>query len=100
MIFSLLARLAALTAVLAPLVTPLHLPSTEVLTPRVPWKENGLWDHVTKRTDGGYPTSGCNHGPHSRGCWHGDFDIDTDMDLHWPNTGKVVKVREFEDIQG
>jgi hypothetical protein len=61
-----IARAAALLALLCPLATPLGIPST-----------------------GG----GCTHGPTSRGCWNGDFNIDTDMDEHWPDTGKVVKVR-------
>jgi len=82
-------KAAALTALLCPLVAPLSLPSTEILTPRVPWKDTGLYDHPKRD---GYSTGGCNHGPSSRGCWHGEFDIDTDMDEHWPETGKVVKV--------
>jgi hypothetical protein len=97
-----IAKAAALTILLCPLVTPLRLPSTDILTPRVPWKEHGLWDHK-RRTDygnsTGNSTSGdCNHGPKSRGCWHGEFDIDTDMDLQWPNTGKVVKVCSYSLI--
>jgi hypothetical protein len=35
----------------------------------------------------------CVHGPYSRHCWDGDFSIDTDMDLSWPDTGKIVKAR-------
>lgn len=97
---SFITRVAALTAILCPLVAPLSVPTTEVLTPKVPWKEHGLWDHPARRQYGEYPTNGgCNHGPQSRGCWHGEVDIDTDMDLHWPNTGKVVKVRDFNDRQ-
>jgi hypothetical protein len=85
------AKVATLIALLSPLVTPLGLPSSPgFLTPRVPWKDTGLWDHYKRD---GYPTGeGCNHGSSSRGCWHDDFDIDTDMDEHWPNTGKTVKV--------
>jgi hypothetical protein len=92
-----IAKAAALAALLCPLATPLNVPSTELLRPRVPWKDTGLWDHkyFQKRQDG-YPTSGgCNHGPAARGCWHGEFDIDTDMDESWPNTGKIVKVSHF-----
>lgn len=33
------------------------------------------------------------HGPHSRGCWDKDHDINTDYALNWPDTGKVVEVR-------
>jgi hypothetical protein len=91
MVFSIV-KVATLAALLCPLVTPLGLPSSSpaYLTPRVPWKESGLWDH--KKRDG-YPTGdACNHGPSSRGCWHGDYNIDTDMDDRWPETGKTVKV--------
>lgn len=88
-------RLAVLTAVLCPLVAPLHVPSTAPLTPRVPWKEHGIWDGPAKRPDGG-----CKNRPRSRDCWNGEFNIDTDMDLKWPNTGKVVKVGRFGDIRG
>lgn len=35
-------------------------------------------------------SSGCTHGPTSRGCWNGDFSIDTDAESKWPNTGKTV----------
>lgn len=84
-----IAKAAALTALLCPIVRSLSLPSPEILRPRVPWKDTGLWEHQKRD---GYPTGGCNHGPSSRGCWKGDFDIDTDMDEHWPDTGKVVKV--------
>lgn len=84
----------AFAALLCPFATSLNVPSTQVLRPRVPWKETGLWNHTPNKRQEGYPTSGgCNHGPSSRGCWHGEFDINTDMDESWPNTGKVVKVR-------
>jgi hypothetical protein len=88
------AQATALIALLCPLATPLNTPSTKLLRPKVPWKESGLLDnkYFQKRQDD-YPTSGgCIHGPSSRGCWHGEFDINTDMDKSWPNTGKVVKV--------
>jgi hypothetical protein len=88
---STIAKAAALVALLCPLVTPLGVPSSEMLRPSVPWKESGLWSHQ-KRQDS-YPTGGgCSNGPTSRGCWNGDFNIDTDMDEQWPDTGKVVKV--------
>ncbi|KAH4073903.1 hypothetical protein HBH92_049240 [Parastagonospora nodorum] len=92
MVFS-VAKIATLAALLYPLAAPLIVPSTELLRPAVPWKEYGLPNHeyVQKRQDG-YPTSGqIDHGPSSRGHWYGDFDINTDMDESWPNTGKVVK---------
>ncbi|KAF1837419.1 laccase [Decorospora gaudefroyi] len=73
-------------------VTSLAVPA-ERLTPRVPevpWKKDGLWSGHKKR-DGYNTNSSCNHGPQSRGCWNGDYNIDTDMDFVWPNTGKTVK---------
>jgi hypothetical protein len=91
MIFG-IAKAAALVALLCPLATPLGIPSPGTLRPRVPWEGTGLTDY--QKRQGGYPTGGgCTHGPSSRGCWKDDFNIDTDMDEHWPNTGKVVKVR-------
>ncbi|KAF2873996.1 multicopper oxidase-domain-containing protein [Massariosphaeria phaeospora] len=60
----------------------------------VPWKRTGLSGHVS-RSDYKYPTDGCVHGPKSRSCWGDGFDISTDMDLKWPNTGKTVKY-DFE----
>jgi hypothetical protein len=84
-------KAATVLGLLLPSVTSLTVPSVEQLTPRipeVPWKKNGLWSGHQRRD--GYLTK-CNHGPKSRGCWNGDFDIDTDMDIHWPNTGKTVK---------
>jgi hypothetical protein len=88
MVFT-LAKAAALVALLCPIITA--LPSTGALKPRVAWKEKGISDHQKRQN--GYPTNGgCTHGPSSRNCWHGDYNIDTDMDDHWPNTGKVVKV--------
>jgi hypothetical protein len=87
-----IARAAALLALLCPLATPLGIPSSDMLRPRVPWKDTGLTNHQ-RRQDGYSTGGGCTHGPTSRGCWNGDFNIDTDMDEHWPDTGKVVKVR-------
>jgi hypothetical protein len=91
MVFS-VTKAVALAAFLCPFASSLNVPSTEILRPRVPWKDTGLWSHSPDKRQDGYPTSGCNHGPSSRGCWQGDFDIDTDMDESWPNTGKIVKV--------
>lgn len=62
----------------------------EHLTPRVPWKDSGI---SSGKRD--YPT-GCSHGPSSRGCWEGEYDIDTDMDIHWPDTGVVRKVNQSQ----
>ena len=36
---------------------------------------------------------GCQNGPQSRNCWYGDFDINTDYENKWPNTGNVREVR-------
>lgn len=93
MIFSII-KTAALAALLYPLAAPLIVPSTELLRPAVPWKECGLPNHeYVKKRQTGYPTSGrSDHGPSSRDRWYGEFDINTDMDESWPNTGKVVKV--------
>jgi hypothetical protein len=93
MIFS-VAKIAALTALLAQLAASLIVPSTELLRPAVPWKEYGLPNHeYIQKRQAGYPTSGqTDHGPSSRDRWYGEFDINTDMDESWPNTGKVVKV--------
>jgi hypothetical protein len=84
-------RAATAIGLFLPSVVSFALPSVEQLTPRVPevsWKKSGLWSGYERRD--GYKTN-CNHGPQSRGCWDGDFSIDTDMDAHWPNTGKTVK---------
>jgi hypothetical protein len=63
--------------------------------PVVPWKERGLYSgsaakKVIERD--GYST-GCNHGPAARSCWKGDYNVDTDMDLEWPTTGVLRKVK-------
>lgn len=81
MLFS-ITRAASLVSILLPYATALALPD-------IPWKESGI-SAIHKRQYG-YNT-GCENGPQSRGCWTGEFSIDTDMDLHWPNTGKTVKV--------
>lgn len=87
-------RVATLLGLLLPSVAAFAVPA-QTLTPRVPWEEHGLFEGHQKRGQDGYDT-GCNHGPSSRGCWTGDFNIDTDMDLHWPDTGKTVKVSIVE----
>ena len=38
---------------------------------------------------------GCN-GPHNRGCWSNGFDINTDYETTWPNTGKTRHVSYFQ----
>jgi hypothetical protein len=47
----------------------------------------------TNSTSASYAKShpGCINGPNSRGCWGGGFDINTDYDASWPNTGRVVR---------
>jgi len=35
-------------------------------------------------------TPGCKFGPKARGCWSKDFNIDSDAEERWPNTGKTV----------
>jgi hypothetical protein len=83
-------RVVALLGLLLPSVVSFAVPA-QPLTPRAleaPWKANGLFSGH-KRQSG--DNSSCNHGPKSRGCWNGDFSIDTDMDVHWPDTGKTVK---------
>jgi len=86
MFFSVL-KVTAIVALLSPLASSISLPA-QPLRPRVPWEKTGLRKGPVKRD---YPTNGCNFGPSSRGCWQGGLNIDTDMDEHWPNTGKVVK---------
>jgi len=34
----------------------------------------------------------CTHGPDSRDCWDGAFNIGTDSEVAWPVTGRVVPV--------
>jgi hypothetical protein len=83
-------RVVAALGLLLPTVTSFAVShqNLEHRTPEVPWKKTGLFSGRSKRQ--GYETS-CNHGPQSRGCWIGDFNIDTDMDVSWPDTGKTVK---------
>ena len=35
----------------------------------------------------------CVHGPKSRRCWNSGFDIATDYEHHWPDTGVTRQVR-------
>ena len=35
----------------------------------------------------------CINGPKSRRCWTAGFDIQTDYELRWPDTGKIRQVR-------
>jgi hypothetical protein len=88
-----IARAAGLVALLSPsIVVALPSDSRAPRSLEVPWKKDGL----LKRTYGDYPTGdGHTHGPGSRNYWSNGFDIDTDMDLKWPDTGKVVKVISF-----
>lgn len=46
----------------------------------VPWKKDGIFAR----------DSACSNGPFTRSCWEGGFSVDTDMDVKWPNTGKIV----------
>lgn len=82
-------KAAALAALLCPLVASLGVPASNGLKPRL---SREIYDLPNHQKRDGYPT-GCTNGPSSRSCWKGDFNIDTDMDEHWPDTGKVVKVR-------
>ena len=38
-------------------------------------------------------TAPCIHGPKNRTCWSPGFDINTDYDLRWPDTGVTRQVR-------
>lgn len=79
------AKATVLAALLCPLVASLGVPASNGLLSR---EILNLPNHEKRD---GYPT-GCTNGPSSRSCWNGDFNIDTDMDEHWPDTGKVRKV--------
>jgi hypothetical protein len=89
MVFSIPRAITAF-GLLLPTVTSVALTYEERTpkTPPVPWKDTGLFSGRVSRS--GYPTA-CNNGPQSRDCWYDDFNIDTDMDLEWPDTGKTVK---------
>lgn len=90
-----IARAAGIIALLCPSIFAAALPAAPVtpLSPEVPWKRNGLSDRVRRDNSNGYGHNCGSHGPKSRNCWSGDFDINTDMDLKWPDTGKTVKVK-------
>ena len=85
-----ISRVVTALGLLLPTVTSFVVPHKSLAprTPEVPWKNTGLFSGHSKRQ--GYETA-CNHGPESRGCWIDDFNIDTDMDVEWPDTGKTVK---------
>lgn len=51
-------------------------------------EDDGIFQGYKREND---HDNSCSHGPESRGCWSDGFNIDTDMDLKWPNTGKTVK---------
>jgi hypothetical protein len=36
---------------------------------------------------------GCSNGPNHRDCWYGNYDINTDYENEWPNTGNIREVR-------
>jgi hypothetical protein len=37
----------------------------------------------------------CNNDPKHRDCWSGSYNINTDFETTWPNTGKTKYVRLF-----
>lgn len=96
-----LARATALVALLSPVLSiALDTPG---LKSDLVWKRDGKRDigrrgrehhehdhyhHGRHRHD----YDNCRHGPQTRDCWDGSFTIDTDMDVKWPNTGRVVRV--------
>ncbi|RMZ73074.1 copper ion binding [Pyrenophora seminiperda CCB06] len=84
-------RVVVFLALLLPTIVSIAVPVTEAAPQKldVPWKKSGLYSGYRRRRDG-YNT-GCNHGPETRGCWPNGFDIDTDMNKEWPDTGKTVK---------
>lgn len=55
--------------------------------------QSGSWNSTTNSTASSYAKShpGCINGPASRGCWGGGFDINTNYEESWPNTGRVVQ---------
>lgn len=84
------AGVAAFLSLLLPSIVFAAVPAERFVprVPEVPWKESGIYSRT--RRSYGYNAS-CYHGPQSRGCWYGDYSIDTDMDFKWPTTGKTVK---------
>ena len=55
---------------------------------------NDKWQTVTASTTSAEvtstPTPTCVNTATRRDCWSGGFDVNTDFDTHWPNTGKTV----------
>ncbi|PSN74955.1 hypothetical protein BS50DRAFT_643487 [Corynespora cassiicola Philippines] len=84
-----------IVGLLALLSSPLAALPSPPRAPDVPWKREGLRDIPKGNYDNSYQHGGCRHGPRSRSCWSDGFDVSTDMDLKWPNTGKTVKY-EFD----
>jgi hypothetical protein len=73
-------KAVALSGFFCPLIASLLAPHLEVLDSQ-------------KRADGAYPArAACVNTPLTRGCWDLGLSIDVDMDVNFPNTGKVVKV--------
>ncbi|KAF9728360.1 hypothetical protein PMIN02_008335 [Paraphaeosphaeria minitans] len=76
-----LVYVALLLAIICPSVFSFALPKADDLInllKRSPEPSNSVRNHS------------CQNGPQSRACW-GDFDIETDMDASWPDTGNTVK---------
>jgi hypothetical protein len=44
----------------------------------------------TKTSASASATATCTNSPTSRNCWNGGYDLDTDFDNNWPNTGRTV----------
>ncbi|KAF2194460.1 multicopper oxidase [Zopfia rhizophila CBS 207.26] len=78
-----IARAAGFLALVCPTILSAALPS-EPLAPTVPWKSDGIYQHNKGRD------YGCSHGRKSRNCWSDGFNVETDMDEKWPDTGKMV----------
>lgn len=61
----------------------------------VPWKRDGLSLNSHHRNAPRNIVRRGDYGPDNRGSWIIDgFDIDVDMDVKWPDTGKTVTVRQ------
>ncbi|KAF1976436.1 hypothetical protein BU23DRAFT_48462 [Bimuria novae-zelandiae CBS 107.79] len=82
------ASLASLLVLLCPSVLSFAIQSQRDAL-EVPWKlsRRGVVSSYNRRQ---YDTGACENGPKSRSCW-GQFDIDTDHDREWPDTGNIVK---------
>jgi FtsP/CotA-like multicopper oxidase with cupredoxin domain len=79
-----IARVAGIVALLCPTVLSAVLPAEQL---HVPWKRDGIYSRSPNKAASDY---GCEHGPSNRECWSEGFNIDTDMDEKWPETGKTV----------